>query len=91
MKSDTFSRYRVRQEKVYTRIIHIVKSCMKASELCNTAMERQFCELSEYVKIFKMGLIIKCNDLYKPGLAYLVYAEVRKRRNKKSTILTQSL
>ena len=54
--------YRVRQEKVYTRIIYIVKSCMKASELCNTAMERQFCELPEYVQIFKLGLLLKCQD-----------------------------
>ena len=64
---------------------------MKASELCNTAMERQFCELSEYVQILKLDILIKCKAQYKQGLAYLVYAEVKISRNKKSSILTQFL
>ena len=83
--------YRVRREKVYTRIIDIVLNCMKGSELCNMAMERQSCELSEYVQFLKLGLLIKCADWFKQGLKYLVYAEVRKVGIKKSTILTQSL
>ena len=66
MKSDTFSRYRVRQEKVYTRIVSIVYNCMKASESYNMTMERQFCELSEYVntnvRFLKLGQLIKCAD-----------------------------
>ena len=54
--------YRVRREKVYTRIIDIVLNCMKGSELCNMAMQRQSCELSEYVQFLKLGLLIKCAD-----------------------------
>ena len=64
---------------------------MNAPESCNTAMEGQFCELSEYVWVLKLGLLIKCTDWFKQDLAYLVYAEIGKSRNKKSTILTQSL
>ena len=50
---------------------------MKASESCNTAMERQFCELSEYVQILKLDILIKCKAQYMQGSACLVYAEVK--------------
>ena len=52
--------YTVRREFLDTPIIYIVSSCTKASESCNTVMERQFYELSEYVRFLKLDQLIKC-------------------------------
>ena len=40
--------YRVWRENLYTPIIYFVNSCcMNTTETCNTAIEREFCGLSE--------------------------------------------
>ena len=39
--------YRVRQENPYTPVIYHIKSCMNATETCNTVIEREFCGLSD--------------------------------------------
>ena len=83
--------YTVCREFLDTTIIYIIQSCMSASESYNTAMERQFCELSEYVRILKLGLLIKRTDRFKQELPNLVHAELGKTTYIKFTILIQSL
>ena len=53
---------------------------MSASESCNTAIERQSCELSEYEQKLKQGLLIKRTDRFEQDLPNLVHAEVRKTK-----------
>ena len=48
LKVTILSTYRVWRENLYTPIIYFVNSCcMNTTETCNTAIEREFCGLSE--------------------------------------------
>ena len=50
---------------------------MSATETCNTAMERQFCDHSESVKILNLRQLMKSIGMFKQNLSNLAYAHLK--------------
>ena len=69
--------YRVRGDNLHTQSNVDFSSCMNATETCNTAMERQFCDLSESVQILNLRRLIKSIGLFKQNLSYSTYADLK--------------
>ena len=50
---------------------------MSTTETCNTAMEQQFCDHSESVKILNLRQLMKSIGMFKPNLSNLAYAHLK--------------
>ena len=53
------------RENLYTQIINIILSCINATKTCNTAIERQLCELFKSVRFLKLTLLLKYTGRFK--------------------------
>ena len=53
----------------------------EAAESCNTSMEREFCQLSEFVRLKKLRLLIKSKDWFKQDLGEFAYADLNSNFN----------
>ena len=53
----------------------------EATESCNTSMEREFCRLSEFVRLKKLRLLIKSRDWFKQDLGEFAYADLNSNFN----------
>ena len=51
-------------EKFLQNILYIFETYNEAIKTCNAAMEREFCQLSEFVKIKKLLLLIKSTNCF---------------------------
>ena len=74
---ENMSKYRVRRENLYTQIINIILSCINATKTCNTAIERQLCELFKSVRFLKLTLLLKYTGRFKWDQSDLTYAHLK--------------
>ena len=67
----------MRRENLYTQIIYIILSCINATKMCNTAIERQLCELYKSVRFLKLRSLLKCTGRFKWEQSDMTYAHFK--------------
>ena len=75
--------YRVRVRlpkcKFFKNCYHFI--CINTARTCNTAMELEFCEISEFVRLQNFRPLIKSTDGSRWNPPYFVYAHMKSNLN----------
>ena len=63
-KKNKIDTYKVRKCYLPVQSMNNLDSCIETKKTCNTAKERKFCQLSEFVFFLKQWSLIKSTDLF---------------------------